>query len=68
VFKVRTDQIYRTPRLALNVSLVRFVPDDPAFCVVRRFAFSDRVPDLGLCLARRISHRGVHAKRSHSAG
>ena len=31
VLKVRTDQIYRTPRLALNVSLVRFVPMIPRF-------------------------------------
>jgi hypothetical protein len=29
-----------------------FGTNDPAFCSVRCFAFSDRIPGLGLCLAR----------------
>src|SRR5947208_14549687 len=54
--------------LASNVSLIRFVPDDPAFCIVRRFVFSDRIPDLRLCLEQRRGDRGVHrGKRSPNA-
>jgi len=42
--------------------------DDPAFCSVRHFAFGNRVPDLGLCLARGSSRARVHdGKRTPNA-
>ena len=45
-----------------------FGADDSAFCSVRRFAFSRRIPDLGLCLARRSGRRRIHrcAKRPNA--
>jgi hypothetical protein len=59
---VSPRQIHWTLRLASCLSLVRFGANDPAFCSVRRFAFSRRIPDLGLCLARRSGHRGIHCR------
>jgi hypothetical protein len=67
--KILAAKTYRTPRGLHQTCRWLGSSDELAFCSVRRFAFSGRIPDLGLCFfARRSSHRGVHrrAKRPNA--